>query len=52
MPALLAHYRIGELARKAPVGFRKNPEPAERDIVIASIILGVAAAGGSFFLAS
>jgi hypothetical protein len=51
IPALLAHYRFGRFGRKA-VNFRQNPEPAERVIVIASVILGVAAAVGSFVLTS
>lgn len=40
IPALLAHYGFPGL------------ESAERVIVIASVVLGVAAAGGSFFLTS
>ena len=51
IPALLAHYRFGRFGRNAD-GYRQNPEPAERTIVIASIILGVAAAVGSFILTS
>ncbi len=51
IPALLAHYRFGRFGRNAD-DYRHNPEPAERIIVIASIILGVAAAVGSFVLTS
>ena len=51
IPALLAHYRFGRFGRNAE-GYRDNPEPAERIIVIASIILAVAAAVGSFVLTS
>jgi hypothetical protein len=57
IPALLAHYRFGFsrpwfwFGEFAPGG-RENPEPAERAIVIASAVLGVAAAVGSFFLTS
>lgn len=52
IPALLAHYRFGfrrpwiRFGKFAPGG-RDNPEPAERAIVIASAVLGVAAAVGS-----
>lgn len=57
IPAILSHYRFGFtypwiwFGKVNPMG-RENPEPAERAIVIASAVLGVAAAVGSFFLTS
>src|SRR6185437_10645020 len=57
IPAILAHYRFGFTrpwiwSGQFPPGGRHNPEPAERAIVIASAVLGAAAAVGSFFLTS
>jgi hypothetical protein len=55
IPALLAHYRFGPRPAKKWIWFgldsdpcRDAGEPAERVIVIVSVVLGVAAAAGSF----
>ena len=50
MPAILAHYRIG--IGHTQHGPTRNPEPAERRLVVASTVLAVAFFGASLFATS